>query len=142
MHERLGRRCVVIESPLLLLCQPAQLAALVAERYEAGGTTIWQFDDDELDCADALLDALPPTAQPRCERLAGSHLSPVAFALTPGDIDPLLGALLGGGRTLSLGDPAAIEALADALVAWIWPSGMAPPRALPMGEAGAGTAQG
>ena len=39
----------------------------------------------------------------------------------------LLQAVLLGARSFKLGDEAAVEAAADAVVAWLWPGAMAPP---------------
>eukprot|EP00966_Prymnesium_polylepis_P238492 5515467-Prymnesium_polylepis.1 len=106
---------------------------MVSSRYAARSTMVWAFDEDELDCSDSLLAALPEgtTTAGRAD-LRGAHLSPVAFSISPSEIDPLLGSVLGaqGVRTLSLGDAAAIDEIVEAVVAWLWPKELARPKVL------------
>ena len=109
---------------------PAQMQELVASRFAASDSRVWRLESDELDCSETLLEALPKDAA--CGRLTlpGAHLAPVAFCLSPGDIDPMLGSILGSGRTFSLGDPEAINAITDAVLEWLWPAGLSPLRQL------------
>lgn len=118
---------------------PTELVAQVKEGYAAPATRLFRFDgDDELDCSAQLLDALPPAAARAAEVsvLPGTHLAPASVKLDLSELDATLAALLGA-QTFSLGDEAAVQAAADALVAWLWPGGMAPPptRALRPAEA-------
>lgn len=131
---------------------PAELEAAVAERYgggAVGSTAVYRFEAegvlDELDSSDGFVDALREAgAEASVETLAGTHVSPVFFRLKPADIDPALAMLLGGAdREFAIGDAASIDALCDALCAWVWPSGMreplrltaAPEDAIDVGEA-------
>lgn len=127
---------------------PSELQARVATSYSAPSTRLFCFETsdgqrDELDCSDELIASIQnctlPSAGPT-ERitLPGTHLAPASVKVDLSELDATLASLLGA-RTFSLGDEAAVRAVGDALVTWLWPGGMAPPptRALQASELGA-----
>ena len=118
---------------------PQELQELVAASYAAADTRLIRFDADDLDCSTQLLSALPASAAAERVELSGAHLAPAALQLSLAEIEPTLAALLGA-RDFTLGDGEAVQATADALVAWLWPAGMAPPptRALRASDVAAG----
>ena len=112
----------------------AEFERCVAAEYAAGSTTVWRFEQDEIDSSESLVNAVPAEARQRLSvaRLPGGHLAPVAFRLDASELDPALGVVLGGvGRQgFAVGNPALISSLSDAICQWIWPASMKPPPAL------------
>uniref|UniRef100_A0A7S4BHR6 CHAT domain-containing protein n=1 Tax=Chrysotila carterae TaxID=13221 RepID=A0A7S4BHR6_CHRCT len=65
---------------------PQELDRMIAANYAATSTSIWKFEQDDLDSSQRLIDALPPSTPRLFAEFAGTHTAPVLLDLSPADI--------------------------------------------------------